>query len=291
MNKIEPLSLRRQETKKKSWISNNWGQILVVLSLIVLAVLVLYPLVVLLIRSFRDYYEDIANPFGLPSSFTFENYVNAWPSVRGAYINSFVTTIVVTIGTVILSSFLAYAFVRFNFRGKKVVYYMIIAVMMVPSILTLITRYQEIYQMGLLNTYSGIILPGIAGYIPASFVLLFTFFAGIPKELFEAAEIDGASDFKTYVEVVLPLSKPILWTIAIQTFVGEWNDFLWAKVVLTDDNWTTLPIVLTGLIDPNMPNYPFAFAGYVLSSLPLIILFVAAGKQFISGMTSGAVKM
>jgi len=291
MDKISPLSFRRQESKKKSWISSNWGQILIVVSLIMLAVLVLYPLFVLLIRSFRNYYEDAANPFGLPSSFTFENYINSWPSVREAYVNSFVTSIVTTIGTVILSSFLAYAFVRFSFKGKKVFYYMIIAVMMVPSILTLITRYQVVFQMGLLNSYSGIILPGIAGYIPASFVLLFTFFAGIPKELFEAAEIDGASDFKTYTEVVLPLSKPILWTIAIQTFVGEWNDYLWAKVVLTDDNWTTLPIVLTGLIDPNMPNYPFAFAGYVLSSLPLVVLFIAAGKQFISGMTSGAVKM
>jgi len=283
--------LRRQETRKKSWISQHWGQLLVIISLTFLAFLVLYPLFVLLIRSFRDYYEDIKDPFGFPRSFTFNNYVNAWPSVRDAYVNSLVTSLVTTIGTVILSTFLAYAFVRFNFPGKKIVYYMIIAVMMVPSILTLITRYQQIHSMGLLNSYSGIILPGIAGYIPASFVLLFTFFTGIPKDLFEAAEIDGASDIKTYIEIVLPLSKPILWTIAIQTFVGEWNDFIWAKVVLTEDNWVTLPIALTGLIDPNMPNYPFAFAGYILSSLPLIVLFIAAGKQFISGMTSGAVKM
>lgn len=291
MNNSGQLSFTRQDSKKKSWISRNWGQILVVLSLLMLAVFVLYPLVILIVRSFRDYYEDIANPFSFPRSFTFNNYLNAWPSVRDAYVNSMVTTLVVTIGTVIISSLLAYAFVRFNFPGKKFLYYLILAVMMVPSILTLVTRYQQIYSMNLLNTYSGIILPGIAGYVPASFVLLFTFFAGIPKDLFEAAEIDGASSYKTYTEVVLPMSKPILWTIAIQTFVGEWNDFLWAKVVLTEDNWVTLPIALTGLVDPNMPNYPFAFAGYVLSSLPLVILFIAAGKQFISGMTSGAVKM
>ena len=164
--------------------------------------------------------------------------------------------------------------------------------MMIPSILTLITRYQQVVSMGMLNSFSGIILPGIAGYIPASFMLLFTFFAGLPRDLFEAAQIDGSSDLKTYLKIVTPLSAPILWTIGIQTFVGEWNDYLWAKIVLTDDTWKTLPVYLTDITTAYEGlGYAVPFAGYVLASLPLIVIFIAASKQFISGMTSGAFKI
>jgi ABC-type glycerol-3-phosphate transport system permease component len=170
---------------------------------------------------------------------------------------------------------------------------MIISLMMVPAILTLITRYQQIVSMGLTNSFSGVILPGIAGYIPSSFILLFTFFAGLPKDLFEAAEVDGANDAKTYVKIVAPLSSPILWTIGIQTFVGQWNDYLWSKLVMTDDTWKTLPVYLTDLTEDlaATTGYAVPFAGYVLSSIPLIVIFIAASKQFISGMTSGAFKM
>jgi len=282
---------RKKENKFTLFFKRNWGQLLILLSLIVLAILVLYPLFILLIRSFKSPDLDNADPFGFPTVVTFENYMVIWPLLKNAYLNSFVTTISVTVGTVLLSSMLAYAFIRFNFPGKKIIYYLIISLMMIPGILTLITRFQMVVSMGLINTYSGVILPGIAGYIPSSFVLLFVFFTGLPKDLFEAAEIDGASDFKTYTHIVAPLSTPILWTIGIQTFVGEWNDYLWAKLILNGETWKTLPVYLTEINYQTAGSWTVPFAGYILSSLPLVFLFIAAGKQFISGMTSGAVKM
>jgi len=296
MDDMITFSNSRRDIKSPNRVSvffrRHWGQIFVIISLIILAVLVLYPLFILLLRSFKFQNDDLIDPFGFPKQVTIENYITIWDIIKDAYVNSFVTTIGVTVGTVLITSLLAFAFIRFNFPFKKVFYYLIISLMMIPSILTLITRYQQIVSMSLLNTYSGIILPGIAGYIPSSFILLFTFFAGLPKDLFEAAEIDGASDVKTYFKIVAPLSSPILWTIGIQTFVGEWNDYLWAKIVLTDDSWKTLPVYLTDITTAYEGlGYAVPFAGYVLSALPLIVIFIAASKQFISGMTSGAFKM
>lgn len=284
-------SISRKDTKLRLYLKRNGGQILILVSLIILAILVLYPLFILIVRSFKTPDQDNADPFGFPTMITFENYVAIWPLLKSAYLNSFVTTISVTVGTVLLSSMLAFAFIRFEFPGKKILYYLIISLMMIPGILTLITRFQMVVDIGLINTYSGVILPGIAGYIPSSFVLLFVFFTGLPKDLFEAAEIDGASDLKTYTSIVAPLSTPILWTIGIQTFVGEWNDYLWAKLILNNESWKTLPVYLTEINYQTAGSWTVPFAGYILSSLPLIVLFIAAGKQFISGMTSGAVKM
>lgn len=284
---------KKRDNKFVTFLKKYWGQIFVIIILLILAVLVLYPLFIMLVRSFKFPDDDIADPFGIPHRVTFDNYVMIWGYIKTSYLNSFITTIGVTAGTVVCSSFLAYAFIRFKFPCKKVLFYAIIALMMIPGILTLISRYQEVASMGLLNNLWGIILPGIAGYIPMAFMLLFTFFNGLPKELFEAADIDGAGDFKVYFRIVLPLSKPIVWTIGIQTFVGEWNDFLWAKLILIDDDKSTLPVILNSLSDylGESIAYSVPFAGYVLSALPLLIILIVASKQFIEGLTSGAFKM
>lgn len=284
---------KKAESKFVTFLKKYWGQIFVIIILLILAVLVLYPLFIMLLRSFKFPDDDVADPFGLPHRVTFDNYLMIWSYIKNAYLNSFITTIGVTAGTVVCASFLAYAFIRFHFPCKKILFYAIISLMMIPGILTLISRYQEVASMGLLNNLWGIILPGVAGYIPMAFMLLFTFFSGLPKELFEAADMDGAGDFKVYFKIVLPLSKPILWTIGIQTFVGEWNDFLWAKLILIDDDAATLPVILNSLSDYLGESIAYAvpFAGYVLSALPLLIILVVASKQFIEGLTSGAFKM
>lgn len=284
---------KKRDNKFVTFLKKYWGQIFVIIILLILAVLVLYPLFIMLIRSFKLPDDDIADPFGIPRRVTFDNYVMIWGYIKTSYLNSFITTIGVTAGTVVCSSFLAYAFIRFKFPCKRILFYAIIALMMIPGILTLISRYQEVASMGLLNNLWGVILPGVAGYIPMAFMLLFTFFNGLPKELFEAADIDGAGDFKVYFRIVLPLSKPIVWTIGIQTFVGEWNDFLWAKLVLIDDDKATLPVILNSLSDylGESIAYSVPFAGYVLSALPLLLILIVASKQFIEGLTSGAFKM
>ena len=132
------------------------------------------------------------------------------------------------------------------------------------------------------------------GFVPGSFMLLFTFFRGLPHDLFEAAEVDGANDFQIYLRMVLPLSKPILSTIVISTFVAEWNDYLWAYLITnSNDELFTLPVYLNFLSDSLVESGQTSviMAGYVISALPLVLIFIVAGKQFVEGLTSGAFKM
>ena len=286
---------------KKSYIKigqyfkHNWGQILIVIALIVLAISVLLPLAILLMRSFKFSIDDLTDPYAIPTRITFDHYSYMWNYLSDAYFNSLVTTIGVTLGTVVLASILAFAFIRFKWPMKNVFFYAIIGLMMIPGILTLITRYQLVDKLGMLNSLWGIIIPGIAGYIPMGFMLLYTFFTNIPKELFEASDVDGASDLKAFMRITVPLSKPILSTIAIQTFIGEWNDYLWASLIIgSDDTLYTLPVYLKRISDTYATQnlaMSAPFAGYVLSAIPLVLIFIVASKQFIEGLTSGAFKM
>jgi len=281
-------------TRFSVWFSKNWGQVLAILALLIFAFSVLLPVIILLYRSIKTVAADLEDPYAVSQTVQFENFRYAWDILRTGFLNSAITTVCVTLGVVILASILAYGFIRFSFPGKKFLYFFIIALMMIPGILTLLSRYQLVQQLGMSSTLTGIIVPGIAGYIPASFMLIFTFFAGLPKDLFEAADIDGASDFSIYWNVVVPLSKPILTTIAIQTFVGEWNDYLWAKLIIgTNENLYTLPVLMTSTFTDEFVSFygPYAFAGYIMSALPLVLVFIVASKQFIEGLTSGAFKM
>ena len=293
--------LYRTRNYRKLWIKfgrylkKNWGQILLIIALLVLAVMVLTPLVIMLMRSFKGKVEDITSPLTVPVKIQFENYSFAWENLKNAFLNSLITTFGVTIGTLILSSLLAYAFVRFNFPLKNILYFLILGLMMIPGILTLISRYRLVYDLGLIGNLWGIILPGMAGFVPASFILLFTFFRGIPHDFFDASEIDGANSFSVYFRIVLPLSRPIMWTVAIQTFVGEWNDYLWANLVENGkEELYTLPVILKTLSNSYFSQdlgMGVPFAGYVLSAIPLVLIFIVASKQFIEGLTSGAFKM
>lgn len=286
-------NIKRVFVRAWNYFKKNWGQVLIIIALICLALSVLIPLIVLVMRSFKTMKDDMAYPFEIPTKVTFDNYIFMWDYLKDAFINSLITTIGVTVGTVILASLVAFAFIRFRFPGKNILFYVIISLMMIPGILTLISRYQVLLNLNLQEKLIGIILPGIAGYIPMAFMLLFTFFRGIPKDLFEAADIDGANDFTSFFRIVVPLSKPILSTIAIQTFVGEWNDYLWAKLVIgSNDEISTLPVLLQSY-SQSMEGMAMGapFAGYVLSAIPLVLIFIVASKQFIEGLTSGAFKM
>lgn len=276
------------------YLKDNWGQLLIILALIALVASVLYPLATLLIRSIRDWKSDYLDPFGMPKTFTFENYELMWEYLKGSFINSLVTAVSVTAGCVVMASMLAFAFIRFRFPFKNVLFYLIIGLMMIPGLLTLISRYQIVTSMFPKPSLWGIILPGMIGYVPGAFMLLFTFFRGLPHDLFEAAEVDGANDLQIYMRMVLPLSKPILSTIVISTFVGEWNDYLWAYLIVNgDDKLYTLPVYLNFLSDSLVESGQTSviMAGYAISAIPLVLIFIVAGKQFVEGLTSGAFKM
>lgn len=172
---------------------------------------------------------------------------------------------------------------------------MFLAVMMIPSVLTLIPQYQLVsVSYGLQNNYFGVILPAAAGAVPMAVFLIRTFFDGLPQDIFEAGVIDGCSNLRMYFAIALPLSLPILATQGLLTFMSSYNDYLWPLLILRDEEMRTTSVILKSLTDTlyNETNsMNVAIAGYVLASLPMIILYALCSKQFVKGLTSGSFKM
>jgi len=269
-------------------------QIILTLIILILLFLSFYPLYMLLIKSFKTISDDQTNPFGLPKIWSCENYEYAWIVIKPYLFNSLYITIIETIGIVFIGSLTAFAFVRFEFPYKNIIFYLIISLLMIPGIVTITSQYELVNRLGLVNNHWGVILPAISGSIPFATFLLKTSFSGVSTELLDAATIDGASDFQVYRHVMIPISKPILWTLVIISFIGGWNDYLWPSLVLLQENLHTLPIALVNFTSSYYGmtgGYGAPFAAYVISSLPLLIIFLLASKQFITGLTSGSIKM
>ena len=268
--------------------------IIILICILLLLPLTLFPLILLVFNSFKLYTDD---PLQWPSidngnMFTTEGYSLVWGYISGNFVNSLVITFAVSIGTTLFGSMAGYAFAKYEFPFKNTIFICVLAFMMVPGLLTLIARYSLIVDIGLNDNIWGVILPQISSSLPFATFLTRTFFQGLPKEMFEAAKMDGMSELKKFVRLVIPLSQPIIITLLVQTFVSQWNDYLWSRLVLQTESLQTLPIVLVNLTDTLGPiSYCIPFAGYVLSAIPLIIIFIVGNKKFIEGMTSGAFKM
>lgn len=276
------------------YIKRYYVEIIVSIIIIALLFLSFYPLYMLVIKSFKTISDDQSNPFGFPKIWSLENYEYAWIVIKPYMYNSLFITITQTVGIVLIGSFTAFAFVRFDFPYKNTIFYMIISLLMIPGIVTLTSQYELVNKLGLVNSHWGVILPAISGSIPFATFLLRTSFSGVSSELLDAATIDGASDFQIYRNVMIPISKPIIWTLVITSFIGGWNDYLWPSLVLLDETLHTLPIALVNFTTSYYGmtgGYGAPFAAYVISSLPLLIVFLLASKQFIAGLTSGSIKM
>jgi ABC-type glycerol-3-phosphate transport system permease component len=196
------------------------------------------------------------------------------------------------VGVLIIASVTAFVFARYNFPGKEFLFFAILALLMIPGILTLVPAFLLVKGFGLLNTYWALILPYVAGGQIFAIFVLRSFIASLPEELFESARLDGASMWHLYSKITLPLSKPILVTIAIMNILSTWNDYIWPLVTIPDGNkWTvSVGIVSFGSQYAGLQNWGPMFAGYVIASIPLIILFMFTMRYFIAGLTSGAIK-
>lgn len=280
--------------KNRNWLQRNIGQIFLHVVVLILMVCVLYPMVLLILDSFKTKDQFQFDPFGFPSPAIFDNYKVAWLYVKDFMINSVVVTVMVTVILVAIATVTAYAFTRFNFRFKETLFIAMLALMMIPGMLTLISQYGMIVKFNMLNDYWAAVLPSVSGSIPMSVFLFRTFFSGVPKELFEAAEIDGASQPRQLVSIMMPMSKAIIATLTITTVLSTWNDYLWPLLVFPNDIMKTIPVGLVSWTDTYykmVHSYGPPFAGYVIASIPLVIVFSIASKQFIAGLTSGAFKM
>lgn len=276
------------------------GQICTHVFIIVMLFLVLLPFYVLIINSLKDNQSIMRDPFSFPGTpsaplnpaLITGSYEAAWSYLQKYFLNTVLIAVAEIVGVVLLSSMAAYGFTRFNFKGREFLFTIFLGFMMIPGILTLASQYALVYStLNLKQSFWGVILPAVAGGMPVNIFLVKTFFAGVPDSLFEAAEIDGASHVRRYLTFALPLSMPILFTIGLSTLMGAWNDVIWARLILYGayDKYTISIGVFEVLREQNIET--ITYAGYVLASLPLVIAFSLTSKQFIKGLTNGAIKM
>ena len=206
-------------------------------------------------------------------------------------LNSIIVSVVTVIGVVVVSSLSAYVFARYEFPFKEFLFFCIISLLMVPNILTMVPAFIMIKNFGLINTLWALILPGIAGLQIFAIYLMKNFMASIPEELFEATRMDGAGLFRGYWHLALPLSRPVITMVIIVALLTTWNDFIWPYVVIIDDDLRTIPIGLSFFHTQYETIYGPLMAGYVISIVPLFIVFVFISREFIKGMTTGALKL
>ncbi|MCL6429491.1 MAG: carbohydrate ABC transporter permease [Anaerolineae bacterium] len=260
--------------------------------LIFAAILTFYPFFFMAMTSFKATPDFQHNFWGLPQWIQLSNYSDAWMRIRGYVVNSLVVSTTSAAGVLCIGSISAFVFARFHFPGREVLFLMLLALLMIPGILTLVPAFLLVKNLGLMNTYGALILPYIAGGQIFAIFIMRSFFASLPEELFESARIDGAHTFHLYSKICLPLSKPILVTIAIMNILSTWNDYIWPLVTIADGRlWTvSVGIVSFGSQYMGTESWGPMYAGYVLASLPLIVLFIFTMRYFIAGLTSGAIK-
>jgi ABC-type glycerol-3-phosphate transport system permease component len=274
------------------------------LALGILVALTLAPFAFMVVTSLKTNDQFFHGFWNLPRPMHWENYRLAWNSIQPYVLNSLRISVISVLGMLVVSSFSAYAFARHRFPGSGLLFYAIIALLMVPGVLTLISSFMWMKQFplaggndwlgrggqGLLNSHMALILPYIAGGQVFAILVLRNSIAGLPEELFEAARLDGAGELRVFWSVVVPLCRPILGTVAIMNLIAVWNDYVWPLIVLSDDAKRTLTVGLAFFQGQHGTTYGPLMAGYVLACLPLLALFLVAMRYFIEGLTSGALK-
>ena len=252
--------------------------------------LTFFPFIFLVMTSLKNTHQ-FYHTFWLPAwPIAWGNYTQAFADLKIYVLNSVFVTATSILGILACSIISGFLFARYRFPGREVIYYMMLAMLMVPGVLMLIPQFVWVQQLGLLNTYSVMVLPYIAGTQVMGMFLLRSFFVQIDQALFESAQVDGAGVFRQLWHIALPLSKPILGVVAIMSALGVWNSFLWPLVTISDEDVMVLTVGMLRYNGRVANQYGPMFAGYVISAIPLGILFVFFTRAFMKGITSGALK-
>jgi len=257
-----------------------------------IALLMLFPLLWLLATSLKSPTEDIFKfpPQLFPSQPTLENFKVVWqtyPFWRYLMNSTIVASLTVTIN-LLFCALAAYPLSRLNFRGREVIFSLIVATIMIPFQIVMIPLYILIVQLGLRNNYLGVIFPNLASAF--GIFLLRQAFQGVPKELEEAGRMDGCSELSIWWHIMLPAIRPALVTLAIFVFIGAWSDFLWPLIVLDRPEYYTLPLGLATLASSLDLNWRWIAAGSIISIIPVLLLFVFLQRYIIPSATSSGVK-
>ncbi|MBQ9862303.1 MAG: carbohydrate ABC transporter permease [Lachnospiraceae bacterium] len=286
--------MMEENIKKKPYVKKALSNAGTYIFLSVWAIIVLFPFYWMLLTSIKSYssYNLEYVPKFYATNPTFQNYLDAFTSVNLAryFLNTFVFTVVTTAIMLIITVLSAFAFAWLNFKGKNVTFALFLALMMIPTELVVITNYVTITNWGMRNTYAGLILPSVASvfYI----YLLKENFEQVPKEIYKAAKVDGTSDFKFLLKVLIPMCKPTIVTILILKVIECWNSYVWPRLVTDNSEYFLVSNGIQEIRENGFgrENIPAMMAAVVVISVPLIVLFLAFHKKIMEGVSRGGTK-
>lgn len=262
--------------------------------LLILAAIMLYPMIFMILNAVRTGIQTGASPFGLPIHPVWQNFAQAFGAIGYAFWRSGVIVSVSVAAMLAFALLAAYAFAKLEFPERDSLFYVVFGLLLVPGFLTLIPLFLEIKTLHLLNTIWGLIFPYIAGGQAFCIFILRTFLRSIPDDLFDAAKIDGASEFQMFTRIAVPLSVPIIVTLALLNVVGLWSDYILPSLIL-NSNHATVAMAIANFqpppLAPSINAFNLQLAAFTLASVPIAILFMFLMRYFVAGITNGAIKM
>lgn len=260
-------------------------------ALLLLALLALAPLAWMVSVSFMPMGEASRFPPPLlPGAATLDNYhqLFARTGFGRAFANSLVVAMAITLGSLLVNTAAGYAFAKLRFRGRERMFQLLLAALVVPAQVAMLPLFLLMKELGLVNSLGGVVVPALAGVF--GIFLVRQYARSIPDALVEAARIDGAGELRIFVQVVLPMLKPVLVTLAIFTFMAAWNDFMWPLIVLAEQQQYTLPVALAALSREHIMDVEMMMAGAVVTVLPVLLLFLVLQRWYMQGLLLGSVK-
>lgn len=252
--------------------------------------LVAIPFIWMILSAFKPESEVLQlTPTLWPETFTAENFVYLFENMNfGVYLKNTIIVVLCSFVGLFFNAMAGYAFAKYKFKGRDKLFYLVLATMMIPGQVTMIPVYLILNQMGLTNTMAGVVLPGLVGAF--SIFLFRQFMSTIPDELLEAARLDGASEFRVFMQLILPISKPIMAVQGILTFIAGWNSFLWPLIIANDESLYTLSVGLSLLKGQYGGNFALQMAGSTFMVVPIVIIFIIFQKHIIEGYTISGMK-
>lgn len=262
-------------------------QVMIVSALSVMVLVGLFPYLFMLITSFKTNAQFNASYWAPAWPLHLENYGRAWEQIRPYLVTSVIVAAASIALALVAGSIAATAFARYRFAGRKLLIGLVGVLMLIPGIASLIPLFVLMRDLGLVNTLGGLVVPMAVGGSVLCIVLMANYIRDIPEEIFEAATIDGAGGLRSFVSMVLPLSRPVIGSVMLLTVINVWNDFFWPAIIITDNDLRTVPVGLQFFRGQNLTEWGPQFAGYLLASLPLLLLFTFLSRQFLAGISGG----
>ena len=268
------------------------SKVLIYIFLVILAFVYLAPLVWMLFVSLKDNAEIFKSPFALPERIQWENYAFAWTAgyLGKATLNSAIVCVITLILSMVIGSMAAFAIARLKWKLAKAMMTYFMIGMMIPVHCVLSPLFKTFSGVGLYNNLLGLIIPYTTFSLPITIFIMVGFFENMPRELFEAACIDGCSIYKCFAVIAVPLSRTGLFVTGLMSFVANWNELLLAMVFISDDMKKTLPVSLSKFVGPYNTNYVQMFAAIIIAIVPTILVYCCFSNQIVDGLTAGAVK-